>query len=293
MNKRKLATGIAAGIITAALPIASTGGTGNLLEQAFSRAWKNARSVDYAPPSVEEVKATQQLFKRLLQGEKAGRLRDEFAALGWKLSQGTAGGATWTIVAEEDSGRTGRGLYAFSNGGRHALQAPHVPSDTMTGDILLRYAEDGLPRALAWNTVPRRSADLAHLERSYLIAFSRAFAEVYPAETIFQFHGFDAWKRRSFDGAQSSAIVSPGHRHAGPELQSAVKCMQKHVDARSRLYGSDVHELGGVTNSVARALQRDGHDLFVHVEMDLPLRARLAGDPALRRDFLACYGGKQ
>ena len=291
-NKHKFAIGMAAALVVTACPIAASAGGAKTLDKVFSSAWKGAKSVDYVAPSGYELATMQQLFVRLLKGDPANTMVSELHNLGWTVSTQSAGGVTWTIVAEAENQRRGRGLYAFSNAGRHAFEAPHVPTDELTGQILLGYAADGLPRALAWNTVPRRTADLAHLDGTYLIAFSRAFAQIYPSEKILQLHGFDAWQRRSAAGWQSGAIVSATHKHPPHELKSAVKCMQQNLEKRTRLYGDDVGELGGTTNSVAHALRSEGYEGFVHIEMDLSLRERLAQLPAARQTLFDCVGGK-
>ncbi len=291
-NKRKLAMAFAAGMAVAACPVVpSLASGGTTLAKVYSRAWKDAKSVDYVVPSADELATMQQLFVRLLKGEPVKAMASDMQALGWAVFTESAGGVTWTIVAEAENQRRGRGLYAFSNAGRHALEAPHVPSDELTGQILLRYAEDGLPRALAWNTVPRKTADLAHLNGTYLIAFSRAFAQVYPSEKILQLHGFDAQRRRSVAGAQSSAIISAARHDPPPELKSAVKCMQQEIEKNTRLYGVDVHELGAMTNDVARALRNEGYRGFIHIEMDMSLREQLVDVPAKRQALLNCLGG--
>jgi len=288
-SKRKFEAAVVAGMMFAACP-AWAGGEQSL-DKLYTDAWKDAKAVAYVAPASGELAAMQRLFARLLKGEPASAVATELRMLGWNVYAQSAGGVTWTVVTEARNQRRGRGLYAFSSGGRHAMQAPHVPSDELTGRILLRYADDGLPRALAWNTVPRKTADLAHLDGTYLIAFSRAFAQVYPSEKIVQLHGFDTRRRHSAAGAQSSAIVSAAHSHPPFQLKSAVRCMQQKIEKHTRLYGVDVRELGGTTNSVARALRTEGYEGFIHVELDLSLREQLADMPARRAALLDCLGG--
>lgn len=292
-----MAKRIAAALAMIACPLIVSANEGKMLDKIYANAWRGAKSVPYIAPPANELKTMQQLFVRLLKGEPVSKIARELQALGWTVSTHKQGSVTWTIVAEADDQRRGRGLYAFSSKGRHALQAPHVPSDKFTGQLLLRYAEDAAqadeesPRALAWNTVPRTTADLADLDGSYLIAFSRAFAQTYPSEKILQLHGFDFKRRRSMAGAMSSAIVSPSHRHPSSSLKSAVNCMQQHLEKHTHLYGVDVRELGGTENSVARALRSDGYAGFIHVEMDLPMRQSLVNDQSKRQTMLACLGG--
>jgi hypothetical protein len=265
--------------------------TAATLKQIYTKAWKHAAKVDYVAPQPDELDAMQLLFARLMRDEQRSSTLAELQERGWAVHTQRVGAATWTIVSEAPNRRSGRGLYAISDRGRHALQAPHVPSDALTGKILLGYADDALPRALAWNTVHRKNADLARLPNTYLVAFSRAFARVFPDERILQFHGFDAGKRRSAAGAYSSAIISSGHADPSPVLKSSVKCMQEGIEKRTRLYGVDVSELGATRSPVARALWMESYQGFVHVELDSRLRKRLSSDPEQRRKLLACLGG--
>ena len=289
LNKPNKIAGLAAGLMIAATPAAGKG----MLEQAYSDAWKDAKSVQYAEPTPRELSAAQRLFVRLLRGESAQAIASEAHAMGWEVHSHIIGPATWSIMSEKSDQRKGRGLFAFSSRGRHALQAPHVPSDGLTGQILLKYARDGLPRALAWNTVPRKTADLAHLDATYLIAFSQAFAQVHPSEKILQLHGFDGDKRRSNAAAESEAIISAGHKNPSSELKHAVQCMKRKVEEETRLYGVDVQELGGTTNSIVRAMRRSGYEGFVHVELAMSLREDLAENSGQRRAMFECLGGTQ
>jgi len=123
-----------------------------------------------------------------------------------------------------------------------------------------------------------------------MTAFSRAFAAAYPRELIIQLHGYDVSSRKSRSGAESGAILSATHASPSARLRTAAACMREHVDPATLLYGADVRELGGTTNTIARALQADGRDVFVHLEMGLPLRELLASDRDKRRALLECFG---
>jgi len=261
-----------------------------LLTQAYAQAWSPAQPTGYAAPSTQELAATRELFVRLLRGESGAALAGQARTGGWTLSTGNQAGVTLTVVSEAPDTARGRGLYAFSSRGRHALQAPHVPTDGLTGEILLRFAADGLPRALAWNTVPRSSADLAHLENTDFQTFALAFAQVHPGEKIMQLHGFDSARRNSAAAAQSGAIVSASHANPSRELRLAVQCLRGKVEPNTTLYGVDVRELGGTTNSIGRALRAGGHDNFIHVEMALALRKRLMADAGERSAWFSCLG---
>lgn len=281
-----------AGVFAICLADTTLANDDNLVEQSFAQAWRRASTVDYVAPESSDVAAMRELFTRLLKGERDQKITSRLGQLGWNLRTRSAGGRTWTVLAEEEDKRSGRGLFAIASQGRHALQAPHVPSDGLTGDILLRFAADGLPRALAWNTLPRSKADMAHSDNTYFMAFSQAYATVFPDDKIIQIHGFDGSKRRTRDAEHSSAIVSATHKNASRELRAAVDCLKQRLDPDTRLYGQDVSELGGTTNSVARTLRGDGYQGFIHVELSLPLREALHDEAGKRLSLFECLGGR-
>ena len=263
-----------------------------LLNQAYSQVWKESARTRFVPPQLSELEATEDLFVRLLQGQDAASLGTLAHKGGWMLRSERSADRSVVVVSELPTGRRGRGLYAFFDRGRHALQAPHVPSDKLTGEILLRYGDDSLPRALAWNSVPRSVADLAHLDGTDFIAFSRAFARVNPGEKIMQFHGFDSNRRKTNAAADSAAIVSAGHSQPTRELRDAVHCMNLKLDSATRLYGVDVKELGGTTNSVVHALRAMGYEHFIHLELNLSLREQLLADAKKRKALFGCLVGQ-
>lgn len=281
------------GVLAACLSDTTLAGDKDLVEQSFSRAWKKTSTIDYVTPDSGDVAAMRELFTRLLQGERDQKIKGSLRKLGWNLRTQSSGSTTWTVLTEEEDQRSGRGLYAIASQGRHALQAPHVPSDGLTGDILLRYVADGLPRALAWNTLPRSKADMAHTDNTYFLAFSQAYATVFPDDKIIQIHGFDSSQRRTRSAERSGAIVSATHKNPSPELRKAIDCLKRRLSPDTRLYGQDVSELGGTTNSIARRLRGDGYEGFIHVELSRPLREALRDDADKRLSLFDCLGGRQ
>jgi hypothetical protein len=281
-----------AGVFAICLANTTLASDNNLIEQSLAKAWRRASAVDYVTPDSSDVTTMRELFTRLLQGERDQKIESRLRQLGWNLLTQSAGGRTWTVLTEDEDNRSGRGLFAIASQGRHALQAPHVPSDGLTGEILLRYAADGLPRALAWNTLPRSKADMAHSDGTYFMAFSQAYATVFPDDKIIQIHGFDGSQRRTRSAEHSGAIVSATHKYPSRELRAAVDCLKQRLDPDTRLYGQDVSELGGTTNSIARTLRRDGYEGFIHVELSLPLREALRDEADKRLSLFECLGGR-
>lgn len=275
------------------MPSVAMSSSESILAQAYSQARKDSARTRYKPSQPAELEATEDLFVRLLQGQDPVTLDTLAGKAGWVLRSEKRAENSVVVVAELPTARRGRGLYAFFEHGHHALQAPHVPSDKLTGEILLRYGEESLPRALAWNTVHRSVADLAHLDGTDFIAFSRAFARVHPDQKIIQFHGFDADRRKTNAASESAAIVSAGHSQPDRELRDAVRCMNSKVDSSTRLYGVDVQELGGTTNNIYHALRAMGYEHFIHLEINLPLREQLLMDVKKRKALFGCLGGQR
>lgn len=264
----------------------------SVLRQSFRSAWRDAGQVRYAVPGDDlDWRATQALMERLLDGERSREIEARATELGWRLRRGRSGEARWTVMEELPDRRGGRGLYAFADSaGQHAIQAPHVPSDLHTGEIAVAMGEQARPRAIAWNTVPRREADLPHLENSAMHAFSRAFALRFPQQRIIQLHGFDADRGDRADDKDRDAIVSSSGRPPSPDARAIADCMRRTVEPGTRLFGVDADRLGGTRNRIARELVASGFRGFVHLEMGLDLRKSLREDAQRRGALLACLG---
>jgi hypothetical protein len=273
-------------------PVASEGQS--VLARSLRNAWAGADRASHAGAEAAGDSGwarTEALFARLLQADRSASLREEARSLGWTLRRGRVGENDWTVLQEAADRRMGRGLYAFSAAGHHAIQAPHVPTDLHTGEIALAIAEDGAPRAVAWNTVPRREADLVHLPDSVMHAFSRAFANAFPRERIFQLHGYHTGEDRP--ELPAGAIVSASRERPGHTARSVAACMRHGVEPETGVYGIDTDALGGERNRIARELRKSGYQRFIHLEMSLPLREALLADASLRRALLDCLEGSR
>jgi hypothetical protein len=273
-------------------PVASEGRS--VLARSLRTAWSGADRTRHAGAEAAGDSGwarTEALFARLLQADRSASLREEARALGWTLRRGRIGDRNWTVLQEAADRRMGRGVYAFSDAGRHAIQAPHVPTDLHTGEIALAFAHDGAPRAVAWNTVTRREADLVHLPDSAMHAFSRAFATAFPRERIVQLHGYHTGEDRP--DLPGGAIVSASRDRPGHTARSVAACMRRGVEPETGLYGIDTEALGGERNRIARALRESGYQRFIHLEMSLPLREALLEDESLRRALLDCLEGSR
>ncbi len=276
------------------MPAGANGGDRevSVMREAYKRTWSDVREVRYAEPSDDpEWRTTQSLMEALLRGERSPALQEQAKALGWRLRRGVDGGRAWSVLEELPERRSGRGLYAFSDdGGRHAIEAPHVPSDLHTGEIAVSIGQESKPRAIAWNSVHRREADLPQLRNSAMHAFSRAFAAHFAQERIVQLHGFDAKRSDRAGDSERGAILSSTQRTPSAEFRALADCMRRNVEPGTRLFGDDADELGGTRNQIARELIASGFRGFVHLEMGLALRESLRNDADRRRALLDCIG---
>lgn len=102
------------------------------------------------------------------------------------------------IVISEQKSR-GNGFFVINPhpdaGGM--LSIPHRYYDKKTGRIGLAMIRAKTHKAAAFNTVHRRVMDAAHTHLTLFNAFHLAYANVYPDDTIYQIHGFNAKKRRA------------------------------------------------------------------------------------------------
>ncbi len=261
--------------------------------------WQESRAEHYRPAPADEVARAEQLFTQMFAGgATAPELTEKWQALGFMTTPIGVGQHRFVIVREAAARRDGRGFFVFCLDPSYddILQAPHAYADLHTGTIALQLVETGRLLALAMNTVPRRyehegrkfGADMAHLEGTYMIAFSRAYARSKPAGRIYQLHGFAAKKRAAGPASEAQIIVSSGATRPSIHASRSVACLREVVGNRAKLYPRDVRELGGTRNRIGAELRALGHDGFVHIEMEYAFRRALRKDGQLRRRLLNC-----
>lgn len=195
------------------------------------------------------------------------------------------GGEGQEVLPQEPA--QGRGFFVFRGGGssRLFLQAPHARGDDLDTDrIALRLAPSIEPRGLALSTVSRRQADLAREKVSYFQRATETFLAEVEGARILQLHGFSRTKRRTAEGRRAEIIVSSGHRTVLPPARELAACLREKLAVEVRLF-PEVPELGATRNVQGRATPR-GH--FLHVELDRPLRRRLAEDDRALEAFAGC-----
>lgn len=269
---------------------AATSPLKSLLRQA-------SRERVFVLPGSAELAQAEQLFVQLLQGKldpQSPKARAAANALALDLQ--TVGGLT--VLLEQAGARRGRGFFAYRPGeaSQDVLQVPHSFKDEMTRDIGLALFQEGHFAAVAFNTVPRRFfaangqevvADVAHIDGTYFLAFTRATAKALAQGRTLQIHGFDQGKRKSAALADTDVILSAGHAAPPASLRQSRSLLEKRLQRTVALYADGVRELGATTNVAAAALRALGYERFIHVEMSRAMRSLMRDDAATRKIWLA------
>lgn len=249
-----------------------------------------SRSRYYQPATADQLRDIEALFLRTLRAADDASLAAEWQSVGMQLLRAEHRGEPVWVIRESPRRPRGWGFYLVYPRRLPGivLQAPHSFSDRMTRDIALRLDEQGAFSAVAWNTVPRRSVDVAHDSDHPFSAFTQAVVRAFPTVLVIQVHGFAQEKRKSDAGRVADLIVSNGNQHPEPFVRKTATLMQAYPSAfgRTLLYPFSVGELGATTNVQADLLRQHGSQRFIHFEMSQPLRLRMAGDPHVRQLFL-------
>ncbi len=252
----------------------------------------------YVPADQREIAQAEALFSLTLQNPGDHKLAKDWLGIGFDLLQISEPGGTFAVLREQDARREGRGFYVIRLGksDKTLLQAPHSFKDEHTREIVLNMMLQSRISAAVWNTVPRYyeengmkiDADMAHLNQTYFLAFSRAFGKLNKDGHIIQIHGFSQGKRKSGAGGQADMVISSGTSYPTEALLKMASCLKRKLTPNALVYPTEVRELGGTTNSIGEALQQMGHAGFMHIEMSAPIRQQALKNPDLTTRFLGC-----
>jgi hypothetical protein len=223
------------------------------------------------------------------------RWNHTLAQLGFELA--LLEGGQLLLIAELEGIRRGGGAYVLRTrmrrpGGALVIQAPHCFFDQDTGRIARRLFTDTAADVLMVNTAHRKrgaaagSADLAHVQASYLQAATRALARAQAQVRFLQVHGFSAAKHPELGtaGVVASQGTAAGVHDA--RFSALVAGLRDALGPAAVLvYGRDAETLGATTNVQGRFLNAYTDDTFYHLELSRELRARLRDDPSQRAAF--------
>lgn len=197
--------------------------------------------------------------------------------------------ATWQLKSHDELG----GLVWFWPNHKPCVSySPHSLFDEHTGDIAKAIAKH---HCQVWisNTLHRYSKQSNGEPRDYskltsgLPYFATiAYSNWQTAAKIYQFHGFSTEKRKSDTSKSSDIILSLGHKGNDNALNDLQHCLRS-LGYRVAKYPSEVTELGGTTNVLAKHFRHQSR--FIHIEMNKTVRRSLVSDERLMERFASCF----
>lgn len=240
-------------------------------------------------PDAESIESFRQLMNTTLQSDQiTTELSDRWKQAGWNVT--TLNDSNVAVIQESTGNRHGRGLYIVRLKSRSniVLQAPHRFFDAKTGVIARLIFERHDVRAVGINTAHRKELDLAHCDRHYFNAFTKATIKAIDNTLIFQLHGFtnekktNARKTASMIVSDTTRFPSRLARHIATDFKSTFG------EDHSLLYGVETRWLGGTKNEQAETAHNLGSIGFIHLEMNAEFRNRLANSAKTRKRFFEC-----
>ena len=135
-------------------------------------------------------------------------------------------------------------------------------------------------------TTPRFYEPTRH-NRSYLQAFTRAWANSYPNSIHIQLHGFDSNKRKTLPGRKAQIIISDGSHNPSALLFSLQQCFRRQGFVNTFVFGKDISELGATKNAQRSVLVEK--DNFIHIELSNETRRTLMTYPQKLKKVARCF----
>ncbi len=250
----------------------------------------------YEQATIEELKQAEQLFILLFSKSDLEEAKILAKNLGYTWKENTKNIYLYDN-GTSDKNKTGKGDYRFSKTIHNglALQAPHRYHDKHTGVIVKKLFSQYQVTSIALNSLPRNapsnditiSADLAHSEKNFHVAYTRAFSHQFPQGNLVQLHGFNASKRTSIIARDTDIIMSTASSWSSNYLFKMQKCLmaQNWISLR---YPQQVKELGATRNSIATLMRQLGHVGFAHLELNLSSRETIVNDKDQLKQFADC-----
>lgn len=248
------------------------------LDTLLSQSWGGV----YKTMTSEETDQIQALFEKTFATNDLAALGQAWAPYGYEVIPLDDTNKSFVLKEQIDQQR-GRGFYYFNKNANNkiVIQAPHQPSDEKTGKIAEQIINKLPIYAGGWNTVRRKTivdnitvdSDLAHLERSYFMSFSQAFAKLNPDGKILQLHGFEQGKRVSALASSADMIISSGTLSPPSWFSDYTDCLKVSLNRNNiYIFPTEVKDLGALKNTIAKQLDQMGFKGFIHIEMSKDLR---------------------
>lgn len=290
----------------AVLPVNALGSDGPELPNAVDLLHKARQGGEYKSLTGEELATAEDLFDRMLKGERSQDLYSRWQNEGFTVTKALLQGREVLALAEKPDRKEGRGFYLFplAASGSTVLMMPHSFYDLETLEIGQSLFAEGTFLAAAWNSVHRNRKpgmdrapelgdtpyqwDLADLANTYFTALTNAFARTMPDGQLVQLHGFASEKRKSTAARDTDLILGNGTLFPPKDLISFGDCLKMNIPFMVRVYPLEIKDLGGMDNISAQILSQYGHTGFVQMEMSLPLRNQLSSSVQFRQAVINC-----
>ena len=256
----------------------------------------------YRGQSRKKIDAAKKLFIKLFKGATAFELKSDWNKLGMHIQELKRGKRTYTVIYEHEDKLFGRGFYIFCKSKltrNAALEMPHRFWDIDTGILGYKLMLSGHYVAAAWNTVhryqtpneQRLTSDMAHTKNSFFHAFTLAFAEAMPKDSILvQPHGFSNKNQKSYYGKNSAVILSNCTPKPLKQFLCCAKLIRNIMPQPAYIYPlTAIRNLTGLESVAAETLRDKGKkQVFIHMEMNGKTREDMVKDAALRKKFTKC-----
>ncbi len=261
------------------------------LESLFTRSYQ--KGVNYLAPTKNEQGQAQKLFIKILQNNSFDdENKGSWQEIGFKIEKIKDGDNSYIVIRENPETKpAGRGFYIIKtdNNSSNILQAPHRPTDEQTHKIIFKMLLEGDYRAASWNTVTRKTIDLAKEPNSYFNAFTKAVAISFDQPKIMQLHAFDA-AAHEIDGDMilSSTTYNPSLNYKN--IADCLKSSNNFKNFKILKFPYDIKELGGTRNINAKLFyEQNPKAQFFHIETSMRLRLALLNEEDLRNQFSQCF----
>jgi hypothetical protein len=255
----------------------------------------------YLPMSEEQLHLAESLFTSIFRAKqiRGSWLSKAWSKLGYGVVEVPAAGDDWIGLQDLAPGCRGQGFFLLNRRpeGPLVVQVPHAYYDLYSGEIAAGLLREDIA-IIAWNSAKRTIlsdpddslADLAKRHDSLFNALTQAMLETRPQGRLIQLHGFANEKRITEAGAEAAVIVSNGSVWPSTSVEQIAGCLQSLIDGPVWLYPKDVRELGATQNVQGQTMRDQGHDGFVHLELNRATRETLRNSPLSRGEFSTCLG---
>jgi len=255
----------------------------------------------------------EKLFRRVFEGENNPELRQQWASLGFELTEKRGETGSFLVLREFGSDTNkydGKGFFVFATDRESAtvLQAPHSFYDIETGIIALELITKNNFRAAAWNTAPAKPPVHSPLSpdshappaRGYMLAFTRALLSIETNSHVVQLHSFEKNRTYTSNASHADIILSGYGEQSSQSIGWLGRCLKKELDYKVRIFPFEVQEMGAGEkisganySAVGELMQAEDSQGFVHLAMSGMFREELRSYPQVQQEMVVCLSRQE